>query len=597
MKVILYKVLLGLTASIIPIGITTTTLVSCGHKHNDATFADFKKAAAQESAIKIVQQTKPNGWDQATSSDLKIVSHTDDGSSKYNIKISCHSNGVGQIASFSATYKHNTKYNISAWICITQPTTDLSFDNYVTTITSDSVDHLWSLLRSYDNNHPDAPLPHINANLDVNTGALILDKNKTHYDSKSETNTVIFDLWLKEPNGPGMIPFETELKLRAQWNNSLYQITDWKLSYNFVDYTKTLKNFIQQSYFFSSVIAANTHGTAWTKNNCSIDDGTIDPSNPQKIHFVISHLDNYKITETLKFYAEMITKNKLNNIFGSQLYYNGEIHIENKNGKPDYDYFAYFKAQANAWSNNQYYFTPADLLKTMNGDPDITLPKNWNNYIQNLQVNSHTFTAVLTTTVNPNPDPTNKKVYYTIIPPQNDPNLLGDGKYHRFNVSVVEHIDEDGWLVDLGQGDFKKTTTQPPDVLPADFYTWLKNGETKLNGYKDPKTDDIAQGIENKKNNGSHLENFPNLVALFTKYEIDNKLSGLSAVVNGPATQGAGTSIQFKLNFYNINDTKYQTILGGSGGLFSFNWPGGTDFNIPDLADAQLNIKHDIDPT
>ncbi len=125
---------------ILPITINTIAITSCGKKDNPpskTTFADFTKAAEAESAVNIVAQTKPKGWDALPKDDLtkgnpKVVAQT--------VVLSITSKSEEQTAVFTATYVTKTAYNVSTWICSQQPTPPQhsSFNDFKTAAEAES---------------------------------------------------------------------------------------------------------------------------------------------------------------------------------------------------------------------------------------------------------------------------------------------------------------------------------------------------------------------------------------------------------------------------------------------------------------------------
>ncbi len=118
-----------ITNILVPLsGSIVLSTVSCGHKDSGggtvpgATWDDFKTNAQAESKINIVKQTKPNGWDDAVDTQLKIDSFTpDQTNNKITEAIIRTVSGQKTKAIFEINYTKGQKYNIKDWKCESQP--------------------------------------------------------------------------------------------------------------------------------------------------------------------------------------------------------------------------------------------------------------------------------------------------------------------------------------------------------------------------------------------------------------------------------------------------------------------------------------------
>ena len=122
------KILLVSGAILAPASLAVTT-VSCGSKGGGGgsptqnSFDDFVKKAKAESASSIVAQTKPTGWDVATTTDFSFTTSGHPGVKTPNstVQATIKSASKKEEAVFTATYVANTAYSISNWQCTTQP--------------------------------------------------------------------------------------------------------------------------------------------------------------------------------------------------------------------------------------------------------------------------------------------------------------------------------------------------------------------------------------------------------------------------------------------------------------------------------------------
>ncbi len=100
-------------------------LVSCGQKQNhNNSWTKFKAAVNKETAINIVNVTKPTGWGDAAADQLKIENiKTIDLTQEATLDIHFTKNkDIGfSLASFVIDYVDDEKYNVSSWTCSHQP--------------------------------------------------------------------------------------------------------------------------------------------------------------------------------------------------------------------------------------------------------------------------------------------------------------------------------------------------------------------------------------------------------------------------------------------------------------------------------------------
>ncbi len=101
----------------------SASVVSCGHKDNN-TWDDFKKDAQAETAIKIVNTTKPKGWETTPDLSFKISNFKADSSSS-KVTLDITEDTLGQVASFEIDYQSKTAYSVSDWKCVVQPHSDV----------------------------------------------------------------------------------------------------------------------------------------------------------------------------------------------------------------------------------------------------------------------------------------------------------------------------------------------------------------------------------------------------------------------------------------------------------------------------------------
>ncbi len=112
---------------IAPIGFGLN-LVSCGHKEgpkNPDGWKNFKSLAVNEHAINIVKTTHPNGWDDATPTQLSqpFNIHLSDNPYIVSLEIrrTIDKNKGSYIAEFNIEYFNNQKYDVSNWVCKHEP--------------------------------------------------------------------------------------------------------------------------------------------------------------------------------------------------------------------------------------------------------------------------------------------------------------------------------------------------------------------------------------------------------------------------------------------------------------------------------------------
>ncbi len=560
------------------------------------TFDDFAKAAADETAVNIIKKTKPAGWDSPTDKNARIATRKK-GTNTYTVTIEYmkSSDSDTEIATFVATYITNTKYDISAWQCTEPPAKDKSFARYKGAIEESTPTVMWATILSYNSNHPSSPLPHINANLQVD-----LDSgDDIKYDDTSEPNTVILVVPLKS-KGDLSVKFQSEIKLRAVWNNSEYNITDWTLNYTFTDFKNSFTDLVKNNtaYLFSFLDIGETDHK-WTENNSTIGQGTIDPQNPNRYDFIITHYYYYhnsvtnkdektNLKQTLNIYAEMKKDptTKLVNIFGG----NGGYEAEVQHDKANIDYFKIYQVQAKGWGQNTYGFRVVDVLQDLkSGDK---MPQDWGILIENTAI----FTGTLDTdgNVGPNPDAINKKLIYRITAPANS----GKANNQDLNLTLTEK-NTTGSLPhgdSIQRNDFTISAVQPAPNVPPAAKTWLNDAKTKLSTYKGTSTNDHISDFIHIKNKNGDLQDYPNLAKLFSANK--SRFGGLTtlvAAVQSTTINYKTRSVEFTVLFYK-EDTNWVTPLGGQGGKFSYAWPGGTTTAFDIVKEIPI-VNHDIDAT
>ncbi len=102
------------------LGLTT---ISCGHKSPAAkkhTWNEFKKDANAETAMKIVQATKPVGWEDASEAKLNIINRVSD-DVNHDIALDITYDTKSEKASFKIEYKDDEVYDSKNWTCVSQP--------------------------------------------------------------------------------------------------------------------------------------------------------------------------------------------------------------------------------------------------------------------------------------------------------------------------------------------------------------------------------------------------------------------------------------------------------------------------------------------
>ena len=107
-------------ASITTLGLAT---ISCGNHQNPAkkhTWDDFKKSANAETAMKIVEATKPVGWEDASEAKLSISNRNSD-DTNHDVTLDITYDAKSEKASFKIEYKDNEVYDYKNWTCTHQP--------------------------------------------------------------------------------------------------------------------------------------------------------------------------------------------------------------------------------------------------------------------------------------------------------------------------------------------------------------------------------------------------------------------------------------------------------------------------------------------
>ncbi len=116
--------LLSITLTASSILATDVLAVSCGKKEPKASYkwADFKKDVQKETAMKIVQSTKPKGWEDTNANELSEGKFVfDDNVYTVTLDITRRKEVNSWTASFEIDYFNNKKYNVSDWSCEQQP--------------------------------------------------------------------------------------------------------------------------------------------------------------------------------------------------------------------------------------------------------------------------------------------------------------------------------------------------------------------------------------------------------------------------------------------------------------------------------------------
>ena len=113
--------------SIVTISATGMSMISCGHKSTgptkDPNWAPFKAAAQAETPINIIAQTKPNGWSDATPSQLNIINFKADETTKKISEFIVRTVGSNSTkASFEIDYVKGQDYQVGYWVCTSGPT-------------------------------------------------------------------------------------------------------------------------------------------------------------------------------------------------------------------------------------------------------------------------------------------------------------------------------------------------------------------------------------------------------------------------------------------------------------------------------------------
>ncbi len=592
------KLLFGTIALAVPISFVTTTTISCGHKRAPKpppkpTFAIFLAEAAAETAIAIVDQTHPTGWDNAQPSELSINQHTNDHQSKYVVVIIRTLSTKTEEATFTATYIKDQSYKVADWKCSSPPKKILSFAEYKAQIETDnSAQQMWKQIFNYQQETKKF-LPNVNINLNFD-----LKVYSYAYDDTSEKNVVILVIVLQTTGATGDF-YKTTLKFRANYTGVKYNITDWTLNYTFKDYQNTFSDLIKHAPGGDFAAWIDIHISMpgepkWTDSTSVMSPPKIDNAN-KKVTYTLTR-KYYDVTETEIISATMSSTTNLINIFGGKQNFIGEINV----GTPTIDHFNVYKNQAIEWGQNKSNFDVRTVLYWMYNNQDHpeyrkTFPQNWGIPINNTK---DPFTAVVAT--NEAPDRTTNSITLTVTPPANLPNNASNSRY---NVTATEkqNTGANAWD-DIQMTDFKPAKTVAPPNIPAASKTWLNSAKTFLSTYRGAgapatgaPTNYLCFGLDDAYHNGSHWVEYPNLAKLFGNNEDQFHVTTLDAIVQTATINYNTLSIEFTVKFYSQTDTQYKTPLGGDGAVFSYSWSSGNaaTFTEKDIKSAPT-INHDM---
>ncbi len=144
-----------LSATLIPAVATTAVVAtSCGKKaDNKYRWADFEKAAKQETAINIYNATTPAAWAGATADQLSLGAFSSDDTQKSVSVDITRTFNVDQtsIGTFTITYLNNSKYDVKNWTNPKPPANNLTWGNFKAVALKETATNLLSAAKKAKN--------------------------------------------------------------------------------------------------------------------------------------------------------------------------------------------------------------------------------------------------------------------------------------------------------------------------------------------------------------------------------------------------------------------------------------------------------------
>ncbi len=535
-----------------PITATTIGVVSCGHKKsppkpppgNKTTFTEFLDSANSETLSKIVQQTKPTGWDSLPNGDLskldnnKIVANT-------SITITLLSTSKNETAEFTATYITDTAYVIGDWTCSDQPISALTWKDFKTEVKAITPSDLYDQFQKQG-----AVLNNINIDFSKITSKDFTIDNTRSAIVVDDNNKKLTFLLTLTPTSSLTFVAPTLLTLVIQFNNVKYNINNWTLNYTKTEFqtaaTKSITTDAWKNY------ATKAFDSSWLDGSCRF--GTLKNIGNDEFTVSATHGSDSG-TATLKFVTDKTTKKVM--IYGEQAA-TGESNpwtfVKAKS-----DNWAKFKANVINWVTNGAGMTGTkkQILHTMSSN-GTGWPPNWGKPSDNSWWTSHSFTLTGTR----KPDDVKHIMFYTVSVSPN--NLI---KQYQFNILISENGD----ATNLIQSNFSAAKTQPDPKIYADA-DWFKDMKGLINNTS---SDDLIKSVLKLGVSDSttpNLFNFLNTAAHggINPINIIKKL-GVTVTQNFSAgkagTDGKTYDIQFGLQFYLKTDSTKKPLT--TGGVFA----------------------------
>ncbi len=288
---------------VIPIASVGGVVASCGKKENPPakpTFGDFTKAAKAETAVNIVAQTKPKGWESLPKDDLTKAIPTVVGQT---VVVSIASTSTKKTAVFVATYVKDTAYNISSWKCPDGPKATVSWTTFKTSVESNDAAAIFAILKKAD-------LKNVNIDLaSINDASLILDTSKSSVTDNSK-DTVTLVLGFKR----GTLPFDIEPKitLTIKWTGVAYDVKNWASDYTFTNFTTDANTWTKTDEWNKGIISIAD--STWTDKTATV--GAITAADNTLSVSITLTADKTVKTLTLPFHKD--TNNKVW-IYGEQM--------------------------------------------------------------------------------------------------------------------------------------------------------------------------------------------------------------------------------------------------------------------------------------
>ncbi len=539
---------------VIPVASVAGVVASCGKKEapsSKTSFDAFKIAAEAESAVNIVTQITPKGWDSLPKNDLtkgtypQVVGQT--------VVVSIMSKKKEQTAIFSAVYKANTTYNINAWTCIAPAAPTVSWADFKKSAEGDSQD-VNAIFQTIKTANPTG----INIDLNsIESTSLVIDENSKFSD---DSNIVTLVLVLKSPPSAvgDSVAVTTTINFEIHFHNVAYDVKNWTApSYTFDDFTTDAKASVATDSWkaYAKTQIHDASNKNWATANCSFGKITVNASTQTLTVGVTNITNDQSAIATLKFHSV----NKKVWIYGEQMGVAKSAGAWSF-GAPIIDKWAKFQSNVKAWAKNDDNQILNTLKYFQNNDTKpgfIPFKDKWTTHL-NKPGTTDVWQAITTKSTN---DDTHQ-MFYTIFLKSSDDALA---KLISLNISIT--YNNSGDLI------FKNSNCKM-----LKWSDWSVNAIEYISKAYNDKDDNLSDNIINAISAIAKADKtkFPNMTTLLKthrtptlattlKFKIDlGSFKFVADTGHNGLTYGSET---FTIVFYDKSDTTNSKPLT-SGGLF-----------------------------